>query len=88
MIMKYTISERTVTVETTQPGETLREVQETVKMLALPTPSTWDEVQAEVKALLHTPAPLDDLSYTDVDPYTLATEELEHMVPANYLAAE
>jgi hypothetical protein len=46
-----------------------------------PEPVVTEEIEA-------TPDPLDDLSYTDVDPYTLATEELEHMVPANYLAAE
>ena len=93
--MKYTISERTITVETTQPGETLNretvqaltgrtEAWETVERLALAAP----EVQTPIDL---TPDPLEDLNYTDVDPEVLAAEaqyDLAHMVPANILAAE
>jgi len=93
--MKYTISERTITVETTQPGETLNretvqaitgrtEAWETVERLALAAP----EVQTPIDM---TPDPLEDLNYTDVDPEVLAAEaqyDLAHMVPANILAAE
>ena len=95
--MKYTISERTITVETTQPGETLNretvqaitgrtEAWETVERLALAAP----EVQTPIDM---TPDPLEDLGigYTDVSPEVLAAEaqyDLAHMVPANVMAAE
>lgn len=93
--MKYTISERTITVETTQPGETLNretvqaltgktEAWQTVERLALAAP----EVQTPID---ETPDPLEDLNYTDVDPEVLAQEaqyDLANMVPANILAAE
>ena len=94
--MKYTISERTITVETTQPGETLNretvqaitgrtEAWETVERLALAAP----EVQTPIDM---TPDPLEDLSFTDVSPEVLANEfagyDLANMVPANIMAAE
>ena len=93
--MKVTISTRTVTVETTQPGETLNretvqaltgrtEAWQTVERLALAAP----EVQTPID---ETPDPLEDLNYTDVDPEVLAAEalrDLAHMVPANILPAE
>ena len=92
--MKYTISERTITVETTQPGETLNretvqaltgrtEAWQTVERLALAAP----EVQTPIDM---TPDPLEpDFSYTDVSPEVLASEyDLANMVPANILAAE
>ena len=93
--MKYTISERTITVETTQPGETLNretvqaltgktEAWQTVERLALAAP----EVQTPID---ETPDPLEDLNYTDVAPEVLAQEaqyDLANMVPANTLAAE
>ena len=95
--MKYTISERTITVETTQPGETLTretvqaltgktEAWQAVERLALaaPEPATQSEID-------ETPDPLEDLNYTDVAPEVLAQEaqyDLANMVPANILAAE
>ncbi len=93
--MKYTVSERTITVETTEPGEQLTretvqaltgrsEAWQTVERLALAAP----EVQTPIDM---TPDPLEDLNYTDVDPEVLAAEaqyDLAHMVPANILAAE
>ena len=93
--MKVTISTRTVTVETTQPGETLNretvqaltgrtEAWQTVERLALAAP----EVQTPID---ETPDPLEDLNYTDVAPEVLAQEaqyDLANMVPANILAAE
>ena len=93
--MKVTISTRTVTVETTQPGETLNretvqaltgrtEAWQTVERLALAAP----EVQTPID---ETPDPLEDLNYTDVDPEVLAQEaqyDLANMVPANTMAAE
>ena len=95
--MKYTVSERTITVETTEPGEQLTretvqaltsrtEAWQTVERLALAAP----EVQTPIDM---TPDPLEDLglSYTDVDPEVLAKEaqyDLANMVPANILAAE
>jgi hypothetical protein len=94
-IMKVTISTRTTTIETTQPGEVLNretvealtgrtEAWQTVERLALAAP----EVQTPIDM---TPDPLEDLNYTDVDPEVLAAEaqyDLAHMVPANILAAE
>lgn len=76
--MKVTISTRTVTVETTQPGETLTretvqaltgrtEAWQTVERLALAAP----EVQTPID---ETPDPLEDLSYTDVAPEVLDRE--------------
>lgn len=93
--MKYTISERTITVETTQEGETLTrdtvqaltgktEAWQTVERLALAAPEA-PEVQSEIDL---TPDPLDDLNYTDVSPEVLASEWLANVVPANILAAE
>ena len=93
--MKVTISTRTVTVETTQPGETLNretvqaltgrtEAWQTVERLALAAP----EVQTPID---ETPDPLEGLNYTDVAPEVLAQEaqyDLANMVPANILAAE
>ena len=76
--MKMTISTRTVTVETTQPGETLNretvqaltgktEAWQTVERLALAAP----EVQTPID---ETPDPLEDLNYTDVAPEVLDRE--------------
>ena len=95
--MKVTISTRTTTIETTQPGEVLNretvealtgrtEAWQTVERLALAAP----EVQTPIDM---TPDPLEDLglSYTDVSPEILASEaqaDLANMVPANILAAE
>ena len=89
--MRYTISTstKTITVETTKDGEVLRDVNEAIKMLALQKPASWDSEEPAKAEFLASPSdPLDGLSYTDANPLTLATEELEHMVPANYLAAE
>ena len=97
--MKVTISTRTITVETTQPGETLNretvqaltgrtEAWQTVERLALAAPEATPEVQSEIDQSYD---PLEDLNYTDVDPEVLAAEaqyDLAHMVPANILAAE
>ena len=94
--MKYTISERTITVETTQPGETLTretvqaltgktEAWQAVERLALAAP---EPAQSEID---ETPDPLEDLNYTDVAPEVLAQEaqyDLANMIPANILAAE
>ena len=90
--MKYTISERTVTIETTKQGEKLTgEVIQAVTGRKV----TWDDVKAEALALTHqqtpvdeTPDPLEDVNYTDVDPSVIASEELAYMVPANILPAE
>lgn len=95
--MKYTVSERTITVETTEPGEQLTretvqaltgrtEAWQTVERLALAAP----EVQTPIDM---TPDPLEpDFRYTDVSPEILANEfagyDLANMVPANILAAE
>ncbi len=94
--MKYTVSERTITVETTEPGEQLTretvqaltgrtEAWQTVERLALAAP----EVQTPIDM---TPDPLEDLSFTDVSPEVLANEfagyDLANMVPANVMAAE
>jgi hypothetical protein len=90
--MRYTISTstKTITVETTKDGEVLRDVNEAIKMLAAPkpTPATWDEVQAEAESIVNPPDLFEDVSYLDVSPEVLASEELASMVPANYLAAE
>ena len=99
--MKYTVSERTITVETTEPGEQLTretvqaltsrtEAWQTVERLALAAPETTPEVQSEIDL---TPDPLEpDFRYTDVSPEILANEfagyDLANMVPANILAAE
>jgi hypothetical protein len=97
--MRYTISEttKTVSIETTEAdGQvSLTDMEKAVKRFAKqyvdePTPQALTfqpeaVVTAEIEA---TPDPLDGLSYTDANPFTLATEELEHMTPANYLAAE
>lgn len=81
--MKYTISERTITVETTQPGETLTretvqalterktEAWQTVERLALAAPVQEPEQPTEIDL---TPDPLEDLNYTDVAPEVLAAE--------------
>jgi hypothetical protein len=94
--MKYTVSERTITVETTEKGEQLTretvqaltgrtEAWQTVERLALAAP----EVPAQPVEIDMTPDPLEDLNYTDIAPEVLAREyDLEHMVPANILAAE
>ena len=95
--MKVTISTRTTTIETTQPGEVLNretvealtgrtEAWQTVERLALAAP----EVQTPIDM---TPDPLEELGigYTDVSPEVLAAEaqyDLAHMVPANVMAAE
>lgn len=97
--MKYTISERTITVETTQPGETL--TRETVQALTERKTEAWQTVERlalaapEVQTPIDlTPDPLEDLglSYTDVDPEVLASEfagyDLANMAPANVMAAE
>lgn len=78
--MKYTISERTVTIETTEKGETLTretvqaltgktEAWQAVERLALaaPEPATPTEID-------ETPDPLEDLNYTDVAPEVLEAE--------------
>ena len=97
--MKVTISTRTVTVETTQPGETLNretvqaltgktEAWQTVERLALAAPETTPEQPSEIDTSYD---PLEDLNYTDVAPEVLAQEaqyDLANMVPANILAAE
>ncbi len=94
--MKYTISERTITVETTQPGETLN--RETVQALTERKTEAWQTVERlalaapEVQTPIdETPDPLEDLNYTDVAPEVLAQEaqyDLANMVTANILAAE
>ena len=66
--MKYTISEstKTVTVETTDSGESLTQMQETVRQLVRPI--AWDEVKSEAVSLMapavveidETPDPLED----------------------------
>lgn len=94
--MRYSISEttKTVTVETTEAdGQvSLTDMEKAVKRFSrqyVDEPATQAlTFQPETVVTEAMPDPLEDLSYTDVDPYTLATEELEHMVPANYLAAE
>lgn len=95
MTMKYTISERTITVETTEKGETL--TRETVKALTEHKTDAWAAVERlalsapEPKSEIdESPDPLEDmdLNYTDVDPSVLASEELAAMVPANVLPAE
>lgn len=94
--MKYTISERTITVETTQPGETLTrdtvqaltgktEAWQTVERLALAAPETTPEQPSEIDTSYD---PLEDMNYTDVDASVLASEYLATVVPANILAAE
>jgi hypothetical protein len=99
--MKVTISTRTTTIETTQPGEVLNretvkaltgrtEAWQTVERLALAAPVQEPEAQTEIDM---TPDPLEDLGigYTDVSPEVLEAEaqyDLAHMVPANILAAE
>jgi hypothetical protein len=96
--MKVTISTRTTTIETTQPGEVLNretvqaltgrtEAWQTVERLALAAPVQEPEQPTEIDM---TPDPLEpDFSYTDVSPEILASEyDLANMVPANTLAAE
>ena len=95
--MKYTISERTITVETTEPGEQLTretvqaltgrtEAWQTVERLALAAPETTPAQPVEIDQSYD---PLEDLNYTDVDPEVLASEyDLANMVPANIMAAE
>lgn len=92
--MKYTISERTITVETTQPGETLN--RETVQALTERKTEAWQTVERlalaapEIQTPIdETPDPLEDMSFTDVSPEVLASEyDLANMIPANILAAE
>jgi hypothetical protein len=95
MNMKYTISERTVTIETTQPGEALnretvqalterKTTADYIERLALAAPETKVE-KVEIDEAYD---PLEDLNYTDVSPEVLANEELANMTPANFLAAE
>lgn len=96
--MKYTVSTKIVTIETTEPGEVLTretvqalterktdEAWQTVERLALAAP-----VAAEAQTPIDmTPDPLEDVSYTDVAPEVLAAEyDLANMVPANILPAE
>lgn len=98
--MRYTVSTKIVTIETTEPGEVLtretvqalterktEEAWQTVERLALAAP-----VEAEVQTPIdETPDPLEDLSYTDVSPELLAAEyeyDLANMTPANTLPAE
>ena len=47
--MKYTISEstKTVTVQTTESGESLGQVEQVVRTLARPVSWNWDEVKGE-----------------------------------------
>ena len=47
--MKYTISEstKTVTVQTTESGESLGQVEQVVRTLAKPVVWNWDEVKSE-----------------------------------------
>lgn len=94
--MKYTISERTITVETTEKGETL--TRETVKALTETKTDAWAAVERLALSaptpkveIDETPDPLEDLNFTDVSPEVLASEaqaDLAHMVPANILPAE
>lgn len=91
--MKYTISERTITVETTQPGETL--TRDTVQALTERKTEAWQTVERlaleapEVETPIDTSFdPLEDMNYTDVDASALASEYLATVVPANILAAE
>jgi hypothetical protein len=100
--MRYTISEttKTVTVETTEAdGQvSLTDMEKAVKRFAKhyvdePTPQALT-FQPEAVATVDLPAneptadPFDDMNFLDVSPEVLASEELKHMVPANYLAAE
>lgn len=77
--MKYTISERTVTIETTEKGETL--TRETVQALTERKTEAWQTVERlalaapEVQTPIdETPDPLEDLNYTDVAPEVLDRE--------------
>jgi hypothetical protein len=98
-IMEYTVSERTITVRTTEPGEQLTretvqaltgrtEARQTVERLALAAPETTPEQPSEIDTSYD---PL-ELHYEDVSPEVLANEfagyDLANMVPANILAAE
>lgn len=100
--MRYTVSERTVTIETTEAGETLTretvqalterktEAWKTVERLALAAPEVTAEPEAETPIDM-TPDPLENLSYTDVSPELLAAEyeyDLANMTPTNILPAE
>ena len=93
--MKVTISTRTVTVETTQPGETL--TRETVQALTERKTEAWQTVERLALAAPEVQTPIDEtpdpleVNYTDVAPEVLAQEaqyDLANMVPANTLAAE
>ena len=95
--MRYQISERTITVETTEKGETLTrdtvealtgktEAWRTVERLALAAPETTPEQPSEIDTSYD---PLEDVNYTDVSPEIIAQEfDLANMIPANILAAE
>lgn len=98
--MKYTVSTKIVTIETTEPGEVLTretvqaltgnrtEAWQTVERLALAAPEVAAEAETETPIDM-TPDPLEDVSYTDVAPEVLAAEyDLANMIPANILPAE
>ena len=82
--MKYTISERTVTIETTEKGETL--TKETVQALT-ERKATWEHIErlaleAPATPIDETPDPLEGIRYPEVPADLLAME------PANILPAE
>ena len=81
--MKCTISERTVTIETTRPGEML--TKDTVQALTQRT-TTWEDVKAEANHLLAAPVKSDDL-FEGIT-YPEIPEDLLAMEPANFLPAE
>ena len=80
--MKYTISEstKTVTVETTENGETLGQVENVVRTLAKP--ASWDEVRREAVRLTgpaeteidHAFDPLEGITYPETPSYLMAAE--------------
>ena len=83
--MKYTISERTVTIETTEKGETL--TRETVQALTERKTEAWQTVERLALAAPEVQTPINETP----DPLVLAQEaqyDLANMVPANILAAE
>jgi hypothetical protein len=81
--MEYTVSERTITVRTTEPGEQLTretvqaltgrtEAWQTVERLALAAPETTPEQPSKIDTSFD---PLEDITYADVPHDVLAEED-------------
>ena len=82
--MTYTISERTITVETTQPGESLNK--DTIHALT-ERKAAWEHIErlaleAPATPVDEAPDPLEGIMYPDAPAQLLAME------PANILPAE